>query len=79
MKLVYDKEADAAYIYIAPSIKRKEVKKTVEINQDVYLDYDKNGKILGLEILSASKLINKKTIASAKKNRKTAAKNRKTN
>ncbi len=65
MKIEYDKEVDAAYIYLVFPIKDKEVKKTVEINENIFLDYDKDGKLLGVEILNASKTLNKKVIEEA--------------
>ena len=59
MKFTYDKEADAAYIYIKESIIRGEVDKTKPLNESIILDFDKGGKLLGIEILSASKILPK--------------------
>ena len=56
MKFEYDKDADAAYIYIEHPIKEGEVKKTIELNESIILDFDKKGKLLGMEILNASKV-----------------------
>lgn len=48
--MIYDKSVDALYI----SLKRGKVSNTQE--QDGYIaDYDKNGDLLGLEILNYSK------------------------
>ena len=50
MQIKYDKSADALYI----TLKKGKVLKTKE--EDGYLaDYDKNGGLLGLEILNYSK------------------------
>lgn len=65
MKLEYDKEADAAYVCLVGIIKRGEVKKTVELNENIILDFDNKGKILGIEILNASITLNKKALLKA--------------
>lgn len=68
MKAEYDKVADAIYISfekIAPG----GIKNTVALNDDVIVDFDKNRKIVGIEILSASKNLAKgvpKEVALAK-------------
>jgi len=51
MKIEYDKEVDALYI----RIQEKEVSKTIEIQEGVNIDIDENSKIVGLEILDATK------------------------
>lgn len=63
-KMSYDKEADAAYIYLA-EVKAKSVKKTVPLSESIMVDLDKNGKILGIEILGASKMLKKESLAKA--------------
>lgn len=65
MRLEYDKEVDAAYIYLEQSIKDGEVKKTIELNENIILDFDDKGKLLGVEILDASTILNKKVILEA--------------
>ena len=65
MKFEYDKEVDAAYVYIGHPIKDGEVKKTIELNENIILDFDKKGKLLGMEILNASKIMNKKVLVEA--------------
>jgi uncharacterized protein YuzE len=54
MKIEFDKEADAAYIYFK-EIANGEVKKTISLNDSVNIDLDEEGKTLGIEILDASK------------------------
>lgn len=47
MKIEYDAEADALYI----DLKDTEAENTEEIEPGVLLDYDKDGAIIGIEIL----------------------------
>jgi len=65
MKLEYDRGVDAAYIYLIYPIKNKGVKKTVQLNRNINIDFDAKGKIVGVEILDASKVLNKKVIMDA--------------
>lgn len=65
MKLEYDKDVDAAYIYIEYPIKEGAVKKTIELNENIVIDFDNKGKLLGVEILNASKVMNKKVLVEA--------------
>lgn len=65
MKFEYDKEADAAYIYLEGSITDGQAEKTIELNDDIIVDFDKNGKLLGIEILSASKVLHQKSLLEA--------------
>jgi len=53
MEITFDKKADAMYIYL----KRKKVFETKEITNDTIADLDKDGNVIGIEILSASKRI----------------------
>jgi uncharacterized protein YuzE len=66
MKLEYDKDVDAAYIYIEHPIRDGQVKNTLELNENIILDFDTNGKLLGIEILDASKVLNKKALLPSK-------------
>ena len=65
MKLEYDKNVDAAYIYFKYPIEDGEVENTIELNENIILDFDASGKLLGVEILNASKILGKKTIQEA--------------
>ena len=58
MRVTYDKEADAAYIYLK-KISPGEVKQTVELKENIVLDFNSERKIIGIEILSASKVVPK--------------------
>ena len=64
MKFEYDRDVDAAYIYLQHPIKDGEVKNTVELD-NINLDYDKDGKLVGIEILNASRLISRKILSGA--------------
>lgn len=50
----YDEEADAAYIYLAPK-SRKSVK-THEITKEMFVDIDKDGAVIGIELLGGNLL-----------------------
>lgn len=65
MKVEYDKEADAAYIYVKYPIKSGEAKKTIELNENIILDFDKEEHLLGIEVLDASKVLGKRAIVEA--------------
>jgi len=54
MKIEYDKEADAAYIYLK-DIEEGEVASTISLSGSLNIDLDKEGKTIGIEILDASK------------------------
>ncbi len=47
MKISYDEEADALYI----KLKEGEVVKTKEVDKNTMLDYDRQGNLLGIELL----------------------------
>ncbi len=65
MKLEYDKSADAAYLYMKYPVKAGEAKSTVQLKPHITLDFDKKGKLLGVEILDASKVLNKGMLSEA--------------
>ena len=51
MKIEYDKKVDALYI----RIQEKDVARTQEVSDGVNLDFDSEGRLIGLEVLGASK------------------------
>ncbi len=51
MKIRYDSDADILYILI----KKGNVKDTVEISEDLFIEYDENDNIIGIEIWQAKK------------------------
>ena len=58
MKVEYDSHRDLLYIYF--SFPSRKVAKTVTIVPGVFADFDKNGKLIGLEVLDASEITDKK-------------------
>ena len=60
MRISYDASVDAAYIYFVPSIAPGAVKRTYpcdpeEVGAEINLDFDEDGRILGVEVLAASR------------------------
>jgi uncharacterized protein YuzE len=52
MKATYDREADALYVYVAPD--RGPIARTVRMTDDVMVDIDADGQIVGVEVLHAA-------------------------
>jgi uncharacterized protein YuzE len=52
MKITYDKAADAVYIKLNSKEKYRASKK---VTDDVLIDYSKDGTVIGIEVLDASK------------------------
>jgi len=61
MKATYDTEVDAVYIALE-EVKPGSAKQTISLNEDIIIDFDGNKKIIGIEILDASKNISKKPL-----------------
>ena len=69
MKITYDKSVDAAYVYFSESPPGK-VAKTYpcdpkEVNGMINLDFDESGKLVGIEVMDASKKLSKSILDSA--------------
>jgi uncharacterized protein YuzE len=64
MKIEYDKEVDAAYVYLDDKTNIK-VRTTINFDKKIFFDFNHKGKLLGIEILDASKILNKKVISEA--------------
>ena len=47
MKIRYDPDADAMYIKLSDEV----VETTREVDDNTILDYDKNGRLIGIELL----------------------------
>ena len=58
MRIYYDREVDAVYIKLG----NKAPDGVIEVSEDVNLDTTSDGKIVGIEILHASKKMDVKTI-----------------
>ncbi len=54
MKVEYDKEVDALYIRIVET----HIARTEELDEGVNLDFDNQGKLVGIEILNAMERYN---------------------
>ena len=60
MRVTYDKSTDAAYIYLTDNIGAGGVAKTyccdpLEVNGQINLDFDHEGRLVGIEVLGASR------------------------
>jgi uncharacterized protein YuzE len=69
MRVEYDASADAAYIYLVPEIPAGGVERTVpvdprEIDGMINLDFDSDGRLVGIEVLDASQLLTPETLRS---------------
>ena len=51
MRITYDVEGDAAYIYLTDTVTEPE---TVRVDDDINLDFDAGGRLVGSEVLAAS-------------------------
>ncbi len=53
MKIRYDPKSDILYILI----KKGEIEDTDEIDEDVWIEYDKDGNIVGIELWNAGEKV----------------------
>jgi uncharacterized protein YuzE len=72
VKLTYDADVDAAYVYLVDAITAGAVTETrlamLEFDRaSIAFDFDADGKILGLEILGASRVLTKETLRHAER------------
>jgi uncharacterized protein YuzE len=71
MRITYDPSVDAAYIVIVDPIEpgssrtQIQIPHSDELHADFILDFDAEGSLLGIEILSASKGLKPETLARA--------------
>lgn len=65
MRYTYDKEADAAYFYVKYPIGPGEAAKQVRVDKRVILDFNAQGMLIGVEVLSARKVLGKKVTLEA--------------
>ena len=71
MKITYDRSVDAAYIYLVSEITAGQVVKTYpcdpsEVGGQINLDFDSSGKLLGIEVLDASKKLSEALLKQAR-------------
>jgi len=67
MKIRYDASADAAYIYLVDEIKLGGAARTypcdpTQVNGMINLDFDIDGRLVGIEVLDASKKLPKEIL-----------------
>jgi uncharacterized protein YuzE len=71
MRTTYDSTIDAAYIYVVDPIGPGEASTSIrlrhkgELHAEFVLDFDSEGSLLGIEILSASRGLRRQTIDDA--------------
>lgn len=58
MRINYSHDANALYI----KLKETEIANTEEIADDIIMDYDRDGNVIGIEILSASEKADVQTL-----------------
>lgn len=68
-KVTYDPSVDAAYLYLVP-IGPGEAKMTYgcdpeEVDGQIHLDFDKEGRLIGIEVLDASHKLPKSLLKAA--------------
>jgi uncharacterized protein YuzE len=61
VRVTFDRRANAAYIYLVP-IGAGEAVRTVPVDADrlegfINLDFDEHGRLLGIEVLNATRLL----------------------
>jgi uncharacterized protein YuzE len=73
VRISYDSEADAAYIRLDANTEVGRVRQSVSVEApflstgDVVLDFDRDGQLVAIEVLSASKLLPSELLASAER------------
>jgi uncharacterized protein YuzE len=70
MRVEYDHEADAAYLCLVAPEGATEVARTVpvdpsEIDGEINLDFDRDGRLVGIEIQDASRFLDAKLLRRA--------------
>ena len=69
VKVEYDKKADAMYIWL----RKTKYDISEELAENVILDLDKNGRIIGIEVLGASKNLGQELVTKIINTEKIAA------
>lgn len=59
MRIAYDEKSNAAYVYLAEDSRLEDARTQEIVSRDVALDFDAQGKPLGIEILSARSTLRK--------------------
>ena len=71
LQLEYDQKADAMYIWLRKAKYEYDISK--KLAENVIIDLDKNGRIIGIEVLGASKNLGKEIITKILNTEKIAA------
>lgn len=70
MRTTYDTQADAAYIALVPELSPGRSVRNAEVETaggSVILDFDRDGVLLGVEVLGASRVLDAAVIAGAER------------
>jgi uncharacterized protein YuzE len=70
MRVTYDRAVDAAYIYLMDAIVPGTARHTypcdpLEVNGQINLDFDAAGRLIGIEVLDASRLLPERLLEQA--------------
>lgn len=70
MRVAYDSQTDAAYIYLVDELQPGEVVRTYTCDPgevgEINLDFDREGRLVGVEVLNASKKLHAAVLARAR-------------
>lgn len=69
MKLEYDARSNAAYLYLGRTAKKGVVARTRRVAQDILLDFNRSGRLIGIEVLDAVGLLPHKLLRDAARER----------
>ncbi len=58
MKIEYDPERDLLYIYFSEAEKKSA--ETITIKPGIHADFDKEGRLIGIEVIDAKEILGKK-------------------
>ena len=68
MHVTYDAQADAAYVCLVPRTEPGESSEQELVEErDIVLDFDRDGRLLGVEVLHASRVLRPETLEDAQR------------
>jgi uncharacterized protein YuzE len=71
MRITFDPEADAAYVFLEHNIATGAAVENVVVGRegkgDLVLDFDADGYLLGVEIIGATELVHRSVLAAAER------------
>jgi uncharacterized protein YuzE len=69
MRMTFDREANAAYIFLEEASRQSRSVENVVVERDgkgdIVLDFDADGRLLGIEIIGAAELVDGSVLAAA--------------